>query len=324
MPTERHWQRAYLVLTFIAQGYIRMRCAEDIPDRLPKVLAKPWWDVSEHLGLPPVGTYAAVVLYNWRLADPSRGMTPDNLRILHTYTGTRDEEWFYLVTMFCELAAAPGISAAIEAFPAVMENDSAHLVKCLSRIASSLEEVRKSLKRMYEECNPDVFYNTIRPFQSGYTDPDTFPNGLIFEGVSEAPQRFGGASAAQSSLFPVFDILLGVVKTGEGGEFLRQQRWHMPRPHREFLTALAELPSLRSYVQECKDPELTSGYNKCVRELAEFRSQHVIMVTRMIISPSRSSDKRMAELATKGTGGTNFMVMLKKIRDETLEYLLMD
>lgn len=92
LPTERHWQRAGLVLTFVAQGYVWMRGVEGTPKRLPKVLAKPWWEVSAHLGIPPVVTYATMVLYNWRLADPTRGVTPENLRILHTYTqapGTR-------------------------------------------------------------------------------------------------------------------------------------------------------------------------------------------------------------------------------------------
>ena len=322
LPTERHWQRACLVLTLIAQGYVWMRGVEGTVGRLPAVLAKPWWEVSDHLGIPPVGTYASVVLYNWRLADPSCGVSPENLRTLHTYTGTRDEEWFYLVSMFCELAAAPGISAAIEAWSAIEESNSIHLVACLSRVASSLVEIRKSLDRMYEECKPDVFYHKIRPFQSGYTDTDTFPNGLIYDGLSEDPQRFGGASAAQSSLIPVFDILLGVEKTGEGGNFLRQQRWHMPRPHREFLMTLAKRPSLRSYVEQCKETELTSSYNECIKELAEFRSHHVILVTRMIVNPASSSITNMAALATTGTGGTNFMIMLKKLRDETLSYQL--
>ena len=51
--SERHWQRAYVVLTFIGQAYIWMHGVEDTPTRLPEVLARPWWEVSEYLGMPP-------------------------------------------------------------------------------------------------------------------------------------------------------------------------------------------------------------------------------------------------------------------------------
>ena len=83
LPSERHWQRAYLVLTFVGQAYIWIE-GSTRPSSLPQVLAKPWYEVSEHLGLPPVTCYAAVVLYNWRVINPELGVIPDNLKILHT------------------------------------------------------------------------------------------------------------------------------------------------------------------------------------------------------------------------------------------------
>lgn len=321
LTSERHWQRAFVVLSFVGQAYIWMNGVEDTPSRIPKALAKPWWEVSEHLGIPPVASYAAVVLYNWRMIDPSLGITPGNLITLHTYTGTRDEEWFYLVSMFCELAAASGITAALDAFLAMKHKNTAQLIASLSQVAASIKEMTKTLNRMYEQCQPDVFYHAIRPFQSGYTDPGMFPNGgIIFEGVSDSPMRFAGASAAQSSTLPVFDILLGITKTGDGEEFLKQQRSHMPRPHREFLFSLAEQPiMLKGFVAESRDAKLSSTYNKCVHNLTEFRGQHIVLVTRMIVNPASNSRRTsMGGLATRGTGGTNFMVILKNLRDDTV------
>ena len=318
--SERHWQRAYVVLTFIGQAYIWMHGVEDTPTRLPEVLARPWWEVSEYLGMPPVACYAVVVLYNWRMIDPGLGITPENLTTLHTYTGSRDEEWFYLVSMFCELAAAPGITAALEAFSAIKQRNTPQLVASLSKVAASIKEMTNTLNRMYEECQPDVFYHAVRPFQSGYTDPGMFPNGgIVFEGVSDTPLQFAGASAAQSSTLPVFDILLGVTKTGDGEEFLKQQRIHMPRPHREFLSSLTEQPVLKSFIAECQDEELSSIYAKCVHNLTEFRGQHIVLVTRMIVNPASSSRRTsMGGLATHGTGGTDFMLVLKNLRDDTI------
>lgn len=323
LPTERHWQRAYHLLTFVGQGYIWMLGVEGTPSRIPQVLAKPWWTAAEHLGLPTVGTYAAVILYNWKLIDPSLGLVPENLGTLRTYTGTRDEEWFYLMSVFSELAAAPGIAAAVDAYTAMEQRDSSRLLPLLSQVASSIEEVTKCINRTYEECQPDVFYNRVRPFQSGFTDPTMFPSGgVVFEGVSDTPQQFAGASAAQTSLFPVFDILLGVRKTGSGQDFLATQRKYMPCCHREFLSSLAEQPSLRNYIVESQNVELIRVYNQCVQKLAEFRGQHIILATRMILIPAHAGSSDMGSLASKGTGGTDFMSLLKNIRDDTLHHLL--
>ena len=320
LSSERHWQRAFVVLSFVGQAYIWMNGVEDTPSIIPEALAKPWWEVSDHLGVPPVASYAAVVLYNWRMINPSLGIIPGNLVTLHTYTGSRDEEWFYLVSVFCELAAAPGITAALDAFSAMKQRNAPQLIASLSQVAASIKEMTKSLNRMYEECRPDVFYHTIRPFQSGYTDPSMFPHGgIIFEGVSDTPKRFAGASAAQSSTLPVFDTLLGITKTGDGEKFLKEQRSHMPHFHREFLASLAEQPiMLKSFIAENGDAELSSTYNKCVQNLTEFRSQHIVLVTRMIVNPANFSKASMGGLATRGTGGTDFMVVLKNLRDDTV------
>ena len=310
LPTEPHWQRAYLVLTFVAHAILG---AEDAPSKLPRALAVPWSKVSTHLKLPTVTCYAAVVLYNWGLIDPDKDATPSNLKILHLYTGTRDEEWFYLVSMFCELAAAPGIVAVIEAFSAAKSENVPELKACLSRVALSIENITNSAIRMYEACQADVFFNKVRQFQKGF-------EGIVFEGVSENPQKASGASAGQSSTIPVFDILLGV-KTHEfkdAGDFLTKQREHMPGTHRDFLTELAQQPiSVRDYVAKRQDAELTSSFNDCVKKLATFRTWHFELTENMIVEPAARSKKGAVQVkkedGTKGTGGTDFREVLKEI-----------
>ena len=310
LPTEPHWQRAYLVLTFIAHSILG---ADDAPSKLPSSLAVPWSKVSSHLKLPTVTCYAAVVLYNWGLIDPDKGATPSNLKILHLYTGTRDEEWFYLVSMFCELAAAPGIVAVTEAFSAAKSENVPELKACLSRVALSIENITKSAIRMYEACKPYVFYNEVRQFQSGF-------KGIVFEGVSGKPQEASGASAGQSSTIPVFDILLGVNthEFKDADNFLTEQRKHMPGTHRDFLTELAQQPiSVRDYVAKRQDAELTSSFNDCVKKLAKFRRCHKELTRKMIVEPAAkiksASVQVKEEDGPKGTGGTDFRKILDEI-----------
>ena len=46
LPTERHWQIAYCVLTFLSQGYLWERGESGTVSILPRQLAIPWWEVS--------------------------------------------------------------------------------------------------------------------------------------------------------------------------------------------------------------------------------------------------------------------------------------
>ena len=63
LTSEREWQRAYVLLTFLAQAYIWMEGERGLPDRVPKILAVPWKKTADHLGLAPCITYASAVLY---------------------------------------------------------------------------------------------------------------------------------------------------------------------------------------------------------------------------------------------------------------------
>ena len=44
------------------------------------------------------------------------------------------------------------------------------------------------------------------------------PKGLLYKGVSDTPKMFAGGSAAQSSIFQCFDVLLGVEQSAGEGE----------------------------------------------------------------------------------------------------------
>ena len=325
LPTEQHWQRTYCVLTFLSQGYLWERGESGTVSILPQQLAIPWWEVSARCGLPPVGTYTSTVLWNWSLKDPSCSISFDNLRTMFSFTGTRSEEWFYLVPLGIELEAAVGVKAVVDCLTAVVNKDNNCIVQSLKTVAETPKKMLSILERMYDECDPDTFYKYVRPFQAGSKNLIAFSGGLIFEGVDNEPKKFVGASAGQSSTLPVFDILLGVEHHGTDKEFLDLQRWHMPRSHRQFLLALSLQPSLREYVQRNRTNDaLVTAYNSCIKELGHFRSRHIILVTRYIVGPAQKQniERKEGTLATRGTGGSDFMVFLKNVRDDTMQCMI--
>ena len=310
LPKEEDWWRAYIVTTFIGQAYIWMdENDKDIMHSIPECVAVPWCTVSKHLDMPPVVTYATACLYNWQLRDPTAPPDGDNMYSLITYTGTEDESWFYIVCLLIEIEAVPGMEAMLNAYTAIEMQDDQALAENLTKIKDSMDHMIQQLKRMRERCKPEVFFKKFRRFQRGSKNEPFLPDKMHYEGVEPETQEHCGASAAQSSTLPVFDIFLGVKHTGKNLEFLQEQRTHMPRLHRKFLEELEKKPSVQEYIEASQNPELKQKFNAIADGLTTFRSEHFRIVTSYIIHfiPGQAT----------GTGGTELSSFLKGVRDDT-------
>lgn len=320
LTSEKEWQRAYVLLTFLAQAYVWVEGERGLPDRVPKILAVPWKTTADHLGLTPSVTYASLILYNWKLLDTGGLMDGNNLQPVFTFTGTKDESWFYVVHMLLEVVAVPGLKAIQHAYTSMMNHDHHGLTQDLLNVRSTLERILEMLLKMYEHCDPKVFCVKIRPFLAGSKGLPAFPAGLHYEGVDPKPVQYYGGSAAQSTSVHAFDMFLGGKHTGSDAEFLQAMRYYMPTKHRAFLEALTHQASMREYIRQSKDRNLIAGYNGAVEALAHLRSKHVILVTRYVVCQKKHSVNTSFDM--HGTGGTLFMTFLKKVRDDTLDLRL--
>lgn len=330
LPTEADRWRAYVVTTFIGQGYVwrDIKCPLHV---VPQNIAVPWLEISRRLDMPPVVSYSTACLYNWGLRDPSGPFSGDNLYSLITYTGLPDESWFYVVSLLVEVAAVPALKAVLGAYESIKQRDNGALLEGMGVMTRALKNMANALKEMTKErCDPVKFYGQIRQFQKGSSD-DLLKeqNGLLFEGASEKPFQYCGASAAQSSTLPVFDIFLGVKHSGGNLDFLTQQRLHMPPRHREFLAFLQHQPSVREYIQSCNEPKLNECYDNMAECLREFRRNHYKLVNSHIIQQIPKSSETKAEpredqgidhdsdtSSAKGTGGTTLKDFLKGVKDD--------
>lgn len=101
LTSVEEYRRAYLALGFLAHAYV---WGTDTPtDKLPPQIAEPWIKVANHLGLPPIATYAGLCLWNFKQIIPSDDIWDlDNLTTINTFTGSIDESWFYLVSVYFE------------------------------------------------------------------------------------------------------------------------------------------------------------------------------------------------------------------------------
>lgn len=315
LKSEEEWRRAYVLLCYLGQGYVWMDGQAGLVSKVPKKLAVPWVAVSERIGLKPVITYATSVLYNFKLVDPTAPVDMHNLRTLQEFTGTKDETWFFMIHVCVEMAAAPGLHAMACCFRHMADEDHASICKCLRTVKHSIQMIEKETNRMYDGCDPVVFFVILRPFLAGFKDLDAFPEGIIYEGVDSKPREYYGGSAAQSSSVYAFDMFLGTKHSGkEQLEYVMAMRDYMPRGHSAFLDKLSKMPPIREYCTNSSHPELVVCYNEAVEALVSFRNSHIILVTRYVVNQVKHSVN--PTLDNKGTGGTHFS-FLKRVRDDT-------
>ena len=307
---DAEWRRAYMLLCFMAHGYI---WGGDSPsERLPASISVPLLKVSEHLEVPPVATYAAVCLWNFKPLFMDEDIDNlENLATLTTFTGALDESWFYLVSVAMEARGAPIIPLMLTAIAAARENDSAAVARCLHTFAERLDDLTTLLQRMHESCDPHIFYHRIRPFLAGSKNMAEagLPNGVLYEDGSgnETFRQYAGGSNAQSSLIQFFDIVLGIEHRPTGEKkpnpaeaerqgrppapkhnFIMEMRQYMPGPHARFLNDVQSVANIRDFVEANKDDRpLCVAYDACLSMLRALRDKHIAIVTRYIVLPSR-------------------------------------
>lgn len=315
---EREWWRAYSLLTFIAHAYVWCEGDEGVASMLPELLSIPWCTVARHLDMPPVITHATAVMYNWYSCQFNQELNRNNISCLFSFTGSRDEEWFYIATVLVEKAAADAICE----IPSILKNcnssNNAGLVKNLLVVEQSIRAMQEAVYHMRDECNPTVFYSKIRTYHAGWKNSDALPGGLLYEGVADKPLQYSGGNAGQSSTLATLDVLLGVVHSGDVQEFFIAQRHHMIHQHRLFLQELEAVAHLRGYVGSSGDSNLLLAFNNTVEALVNLRNEHIKVVTLYIVLQKGKPGGGQASLQSKGTGGTGFMQFLKTARDNTM------
>jgi indoleamine 2,3-dioxygenase len=332
--SERHLRRAHLVLAWILHIYVHTQPPSLGPIIIPSVLATPLLAVSKELVLPPVLTYSDTVLYNWRYANENSR----ELKSVTLFTGTRDEEHFFLTSAYIELAGVEALSLMQRCYDEAFVADSIALRRIasyLKKLAAVINRLTVILDAVRDECDPKVFYHEVRPWFRG---EDSGKRRWIFLNEDGDEVDFGdhrelsGPSAGQSSLIHALDIFLGVDHTprrppGTGESttpshpppsssstkpkgFLDRMQIYMPRHHRTFMEHLKASPRpIRQLVSHnstsrsdgSSPSSLANAYNATVSALKSLRDAHIRIATLYIISQMPRSANKSDDNTTAGT-----------------------
>ncbi|OCK77490.1 Indoleamine 2,3-dioxygenase [Lepidopterella palustris CBS 459.81] len=358
LSTEEEWRRAYVILGYLCNGYIFSRFPPT--ETLPLCLSRPMIEVSTHLGLPPVPTYSGQTLWNHRFCGKADGLIHSNsIQTLASFTGSPEESSFFGISVAIEACGAPLIPALLSGIEAASQQDWVALEVCLQKAEGILNNMTTLLPTLYQSCSPEFFYTTLRPFLEGTKDLASvgLPNGVFFEEKDGGScRKYCGPSNAQSSLFVLVDIALGVnhsTSSHRSGhtnasfgqqeilaaktQFLDDMRWYMPRGHRRFLNEVERVSNIKAAIRSnSHNLQLREAYHDCLAALAQFRQKHIQMVTRYVVvmakqncntSKERSKGdelesggaaKPVSVAGANGTGGTRPIAFLKSVRDDVL------
>ena len=316
LKTDGEIRRAFLILSYIGQAY---QWSDNEPAHvLPAVLAKPWYEVGKLVGRPPILSYTSYSIDNWYLLDKKGPIECGNIALLQCFLGGQDEEWFILIHIEIEKKAGKALKAIEDSQKAVAAQDLDALEKALTNLRDGIKAMYDVLARMPERCDPYVYFHRVRPYIFGWKNNPSLPNGVVYEGVEEYQgkgQTFRGETGAQSAIVPALDAVLGIVhEQDQLRDYLMEMRQYMPPQHVKFIEAAENGPSVRNFVMSSNNEKLKKLFNESVELVADFRALHLEYAGTYIHSQAQ---KTPGNPSAVGTGGTPFMVYLRKHRDET-------
>lgn len=143
---------------------------------------------------------------------------------------------------------------------------------------------------MWKKSKPNG-YTSFRTFIFGITSQSMFPNGVIYEGVSEEPMSFRGESGANDSMVrcgtlstgpkltpqvPMCDNLLQIAMPETPlTDILKDFRQYRPGNHRQFLEAVRD-SAQESGVREFAKQDAVSAalYLQALDQVRDFRWRH--------------------------------------------------
>jgi indoleamine 2,3-dioxygenase len=146
------------------------------------------------------GSYA---LFNYRLEDPNKGLEYDNLRLIRAFEHGLDpkssEAGFVLVHVDMVRNSGPLVDGVVSSLEACEAKDREAFDEGLRKVVNSMIKVNSVMETMWGKSKPGD-YTSFRTFIFGITSQSMFPNGVIYEGISDKPMSFRGESGANDSM----------------------------------------------------------------------------------------------------------------------------
>ena len=298
----------YVRVGFLASAYINQVGQE--PSRvLPANLAAPLCRACQLLNRPPILSYDAYALYNWKRFRKDSPVALGNIDTIQNFVHLYDEHWFIMVHVEIEAIAARIVDAIARAAVALDANYPALVDDAVRDIATAVNNQVQVLRRIPEKMDPALYYKTFRPYIRFFENVEyeaEVPGARVAAGsAARISMNFRGETGAQSSIMPLLVAFMKIPhRPSMLTNHLMDMRNYMPAEHRALIEAVEAMPSVRGIA-------VKQNYNAVLDEIAEFRAVHYGWAQEYI---NRWTDD------PRGTGGTPYMQWLRQLIDETLAF----
>ncbi|KAG0318643.1 hypothetical protein BGZ99_005565 [Dissophora globulifera] len=290
----------YRDYTFMASAYLLEPC--DILYRksgdyglgrsvLPKNIAVPLAQVAEKIGAKPFMEYAlSYALYNYRRIDKSKGLVWGNLELIRPFSGHKSEVGFIISHVTMVAHSGDLVKNTMQTLDAADKRNRNLFNESLASVVSTYEKINMEMDTMWERSLP-ADYLKFRTFIMGTKNQPMFPNGVIYEGVSDIPMFHRGESGANDSMVPMGDNLLQLTESMPSNPLtavLKDFRTYRPHNHAEFLEFVEEKArqtQVRHFAEQ--DPNSAAIYLAAVDQIRNFRNRHWNFTKEYIIKYSK-------------------------------------
>ncbi|KIS68147.1 uncharacterized protein UMAG_03728 [Mycosarcoma maydis] len=304
---------------------------------LPRQLAVPLKKLADKLGHFPYMEYASsYALVNYLCKDPhfqgnAGKYSFDNMELIRSFEdASGSERGFILVHV--EMVSYTGklVSATEDALRACNKRDVKAFEEAFERLLLVYRKINESMETMWSRSLPQD-YLKYRSFIFG-TGPKKmnamFPQGVVYEGVSDEPQFYRGESGANDSIVPTGDNLLEITAHMPNNDLtktLRDFRSYRPKNQREFLQQLearATLAGVRAFAMS-SSARSKALYVLLVDQIREFRNRHWMFTKSYIIQ------RTSYDIATGGSPilqylPNNLSVVLKVLEESFDDFTTAD
>lgn len=269
--------RSYAMMAAITQAYIIEsgggKDTNKAPVYIDEKLSTPLHALSSAIDRLPTQTYETYILQNYKLLDPLKEISLENISPLITYTNTSGEAWFIKVHVVAEYLGGRVLQSFNEAQSRAMQTnfDSNDLIQLLKDTTHAMDNLGSHLRTMNNGLDSKEFYSNVRSYLKSW-EPGVIYKGSDIYGDSSIVWR--GSSGAQSSIIPAIDRLMGLNISQL--ETMKDMVNYMPIEHQNFLSTLNNNQfELRDIIKKYSaDIELVASYNDLVLSNAMFRKIH--------------------------------------------------
>jgi indoleamine 2,3-dioxygenase len=248
-------------------------------DKLPAQIAVPLCKVAEKISAKPFMEYhQSYALYNYARIDKNGPIQFDNLKLIRNFSGMESESGFILVHVAMVAWSGQLVEHIDDSFHAISTNWRKGFQDSMSKLLETMNSINMEMERMWKKSKP-TDYMSFRTFIMGTKNQDKmFPNGVIYEGVSEEPMFYRGESGANDSIIPTMDnflMLTDQMPKNPMTEILKDFRSYRPADHTRWLQHVEESANLfdvRTFA--LKEPTTAVLYIELLDQVRRFRSRH--------------------------------------------------